>query len=50
MSGLVETALRLLLRNSKKASPAPALPTSRSGGTLVDIASRDALYHSEEGQ
>ncbi len=50
MSELVETALRLLLRSSKKVRSVPALPTFRSGGTLVDIASRDALYHAMEGQ
>lgn len=50
MSELVETALRLLLRSSKKAAPLPALPGFRSGGALVDVASRDALYHAMEGQ
>lgn len=50
MSELVEMALRLLLRSSKKKDPLPALPSFRSGGTLVDIADRDALYHAMERQ
>ena len=50
MSELVETALRLLLRSQRKRGPIPALPTFRSGGTLVDIADRDALYQAMEGR
>ena len=50
MSELVETALRLLLRSPRKRSKMPALPTFRSGGTLVDIADRDALYDAMEGR
>jgi hypothetical protein len=50
MSELVETALRMLLRSQRKRSPMPALPTFRSGGALVDIADRDALYHAMEGR
>jgi Ribbon-helix-helix protein, copG family len=50
MSELVETALRLLLRSQRKRGPLPALPTFRSGGTLVDIADRDALYQAMEGR
>jgi hypothetical protein len=45
MSELVETALRLLLSSQQKRGRIPALPTFRSGGTLVDVADRDALYH-----
>jgi hypothetical protein len=45
MSELVETALRLLFCSQKKREDLPPLPTFRSGGTLVDIADRDALYH-----
>jgi len=44
MSELVETALRMLFRSSRKREKLPPLPTFRSGGTLVDIADRDALY------
>jgi plasmid stability protein len=50
MSELVETALRLLLRSQRKRANVPALPKFRSGGTLVDIADRDALYHATEGR
>jgi Ribbon-helix-helix protein, copG family len=44
MSELVETALRLLLRAQRKQASLPPLPTFDSGGMLVDIADRDALY------
>jgi len=53
MSELVEAALRLLFQSgrrkprSKKLRP---LPKFRSGGHLVDIADRDALYDAMEGR
>ena len=50
MSELVETALRLLLRSQRKRSKIPPLPRFRSGGALVDITDRDALYHAMEGR
>ena len=51
MSELVESALRLLLRSQRKRQKAIVdLPTFRSGGTLVDIADRDALYQAMEGR
>lgn len=50
MSELVETALRLLLRAEKKPQRLPALPAFRSGGALVDVADRDALYQAMEGR
>jgi hypothetical protein len=50
MSELVETALRLLLRSQRKRNTIPALPKFRSGGMLVDIADRDALYQAMEGR
>jgi hypothetical protein len=50
MSEMVETALRLLLRSQRRRGKIPALPTFRSGGALVDIADRDALYHAMEGR
>jgi hypothetical protein len=50
MSELVETALRLLFRSQRKRRKLPPLPTFRSGGTLVDIADRDALYQAMEGR
>lgn len=50
MSELVETALRMLLRSSRKQKSLPPLPTFQSGGTLVDVADRDALYQAMEGR
>jgi hypothetical protein len=49
MSELVESALRLLLRSHRRRQKIVALPTFRSGGTLVDVANREALYHAMEG-
>jgi len=50
MSELVETALRLLLRSQRKRGRIPALPTFRSGGILVDVGDRNALYQAMEGR
>ena len=52
MSELVEAALRLLFQSgSRKSKPKlRPLPTFRSGGHLVDIADRDALYDVMEGR
>jgi hypothetical protein len=50
ISEVVETALRLLLRLQRTQDTIPALPRFRSGGTPVDIADRDALYHAMEGR
>jgi hypothetical protein len=50
MSDLVETALRLLLRGQKARHESRSLPTFKSGGSLVDIADREALYHAMEGR
>ena len=50
MSEIVETALRLLLRSQHKHGKIPPLPKFRSGGTLVDIADREALYNAMEGR
>jgi len=50
MSELVESALRLLLRAQRKREKIVALPTFRSGGSLIDIADRDALYQAMEGR
>jgi hypothetical protein len=49
MSELVETALRLLFQNPKVPKPFSPLPTFKSGGYLVDIANREALYQDMEG-
>ena len=50
MSELVETALRGLFRSQKQRQEVPPLPTFHSGGTLVDVADRDALYQAMEGR
>ncbi|HXZ39927.1 MAG TPA: ribbon-helix-helix protein, CopG family [Terriglobales bacterium] len=50
MSELVETALRLLFRSEKKSRQLPPLPTFGSGGAMVDIADRNALYQAMEGR
>lgn len=50
MSELVETALRMLLRSRKQKQELPPLPSFRSGGALVDIADREALYQAMEGR
>ncbi len=50
MSELVETALRNLFRAQKKIADLPPLPVFHSGGALVDIADRDALYQAMEGR
>lgn len=50
MSDLVETALRLLFRPRKEERAPRKLPTFKSGGALVDIADREALYQAMEGR
>jgi Arc/MetJ family transcription regulator len=50
MSEMVESALRLLLRSQRKRQKMTPLPTFHSGGALVDIADRDALYQAMEGR
>jgi hypothetical protein len=50
MSELVETALRMLFRTAKKREKLPPLPMFHSGGALVDVADRDALYQAMEGR
>ena len=50
MSELVETALRALFHPQHQKPSLPPLPSFDSGGHLVDIADRDALYRAmEEG-
>ena len=44
MSELVETALRNLFRAQKEPADLVPLPVFHSGGALVDVADRDALY------
>ena len=50
MSELVETALRRLLQSKRDAAELPPLPSFESGGALVDIADREALYRAMEGR
>ena len=50
MSELVESALRLLLQHREASDDVPPLPTFKSGGHLVEIADRNALYHAMEGR
>jgi hypothetical protein len=50
MSELVETGLRMLFRTAKDSRELRALPTFRSGGHLVDVANRDALYDAMESR
>jgi hypothetical protein len=50
MSELVESALRLLFQKERLTKKIPPLPSFKSGGPLVDIADRDALYQAMEGR
>jgi hypothetical protein len=50
MSELVETALRQLFRTRGPQEELPPLPTFASGGALVDVADRGALYQAMEGR
>ncbi len=50
MSELVETALRGLLEAKPAAVDLRPLPSFKSGGALVDIADREALYRAMEGR
>lgn len=50
MSDLVESALRLLFQMRRSRPELPPLPTFRSGGALVDVADRQALYEAMEGR
>lgn len=52
MSELVEAALRLLFQTGRQQpkKKLPPLPSLHSGGHLVDIADRNALYDVMEGR
>ena len=50
MSELVESALRRLLEDKPKPGSLPPLPSFKSGGHLVDVADREALYRAMEAQ
>jgi Arc/MetJ-type ribon-helix-helix transcriptional regulator len=48
MSEIVEAAIRRLLDDRTAPKDLPELPTFRSGGYLVDVSDRDALYSTME--
>jgi hypothetical protein len=50
MSELVEAALRLLFRTARATPPLRELPSFDSGGALVDVANREALYEAMGGR
>jgi Ribbon-helix-helix protein, copG family len=50
MSELVEMALRRLLQAKPDAVELQPLPSFKSGGALVDVADREALYRAMEGR
>jgi len=50
MSELVEMALRRLLEPESPEPVLPELPSFDSGGALVDLADREALYQAMEGR
>ncbi len=50
MSELVETALRLLLQSRPRDAELKPLPAFDSGGALIDVADREALYGAMEGR
>jgi predicted transcriptional regulator len=50
MSELMEVALRQLLDRRRPAVVSEPLPVFQSGGALVDVADRDALYRAMEGR
>lgn len=48
MSELVETALRGFFQTRKAKESLPPLPVFESGGHLVDVSNREALYQAME--
>lgn len=50
MSEIVETALRRFLQTRPDRVELSPLPSFKSGGALVDIADREALYRAMEGR
>lgn len=45
-----EAALRLFLERREPPPPLPDLPSFASGGAVVDVADREALYQAMEGR
>ena len=50
MSDLVEEALRRLLERKPPPTALAPLPSFRSGGALIDVSDREALYRAMEGR
>lgn len=50
MSELVETALRQFFKVSRTPAELSPLPRFHTGGALVEVADRDALYHVMDGR
>jgi hypothetical protein len=50
MSELMESALRLLLTAKGGPRPVPPLPSFKSGGAMIEVADREALYEAMEGR
>lgn len=50
MSELVEEAVRRLLERKPAIADLPPLPSFKSGGALVDVGDREALYRAMEGR
>jgi hypothetical protein len=50
MSEIVESALRTAFKASRHRVELLPLPSFDSGGALVDVADRDALYQAMEGR
>jgi len=50
MSELMESALRLLLASKESPRQLPPLLSFKSGGAMVEIADREALYEAMEGR
>ena len=50
MSEMVEAALRLFFKSTRERRSLPELPVFDSGGALVDIADRNALYDAMDGR
>lgn len=48
MSSLVETALRMLLDETRPTQKLSRLPSFDTGALLVDVSDRDALYDAME--
>jgi hypothetical protein len=50
LSDLVEAALRLFFQVRRQRAELPPLPSFESGGALVDVADRGALYEAMESR